>query len=419
MDSALTEPFVCFCLRSVMPFCVSALFEQEADALFHFRQRLVRDVGRALGAFAHLLLEVGAVVHDALEVLAYGAQLLGHGLADGQFEVAVAFACELRRDCVHTLARDGAVDRHEVVDAILAFAVADLGLAVRDGALEFLDDDIFVVEDGDRGFRVRVGLAHLARRILQAHDARARFRIVALRQLERLAVRVVEPRRDVARELEVLRLVGADGDVVGLVEQDVARHERRIGKETRVDVLRVLRGFVLELRHAGELTELRAAIHDPAHLRVAFVVALHEHEAFLRVDAAGQQQRKGLPRLLAAFLRVDVDRQGVQIGDEIVAVVLLLDHAPVAHGTEVVAEREYARRLDAGEDDLLFVLFLCGCIFRHSHFSFDKMNTSLIIARFAPGCRENWETQKFCKKISKSLDKFDGMRYSNNCETVS
>jgi hypothetical protein len=39
---------------------------------------------------------------------------------------------------------------------------------------------------------------------------------------ERLAVAGVEPLRDVARELEMLALVVADRDDVGLVQQDVA-----------------------------------------------------------------------------------------------------------------------------------------------------------------------------------------------------
>ena len=342
--------------------CRRALFlEQQANAFLDLRERLAGDLRRALSALFHLLVEVGAILHKRCEALADGAELLSDSLADGRLEIAVALARELARDVLHRLVRDGGVDGHEVVDAILALAVADLRLAVRDGALEFLQDGFLVVENGDGRLRVRVGLAHLARRILQAHDACTGLREIALGQLEHLAVGVVEARRDVARELEVLRLVRADRHIVRLVEQDVACHERGVGEEAGIDVVRVLRALVLELRHARELAELGAAVHDPAHLRVALVVALHEDEALIRVDAAGEEQRERLARLRAALGRVDVDREGVEVGDEIVAEVLLLQILPALDGAEIVTEREDARRLDAGKDDLFRVF----CFFCH------------------------------------------------------
>ena len=53
------------------------------------------------------------------------------------------------------------------------------------------------------------------------------------RHAERLAVAVVEALGDVAGELEMLALVVADRDEIGLVEQDVARHQHRVGEEAR------------------------------------------------------------------------------------------------------------------------------------------------------------------------------------------
>jgi hypothetical protein len=97
------------------------------------------------------------------------------------------------------------------------------GFAVRDGALEFLQDGLFIIEDGDRRFRVGIGFAHLAGRFLQAHDAGAGFREVAFRQLEDLAIGMVEAGSDVAGEFQMLRLIGTDWYIVGLVQQDVAR----------------------------------------------------------------------------------------------------------------------------------------------------------------------------------------------------
>ena len=45
---------------------------------------------------------------------------------------------------------------------------------------------------------------------------------------ERVAEAVVEPDGDVARELEVLALVVAHGDPLGVVGEDVGGHEHRV-----------------------------------------------------------------------------------------------------------------------------------------------------------------------------------------------
>jgi hypothetical protein len=44
---------------------------------------------------------------------------------------------------------------------------------------------------------------------------------------------MVEPDRGVAGDLDVLALVVTDGDLVGVVEQDVGRHQRRVGEQAR------------------------------------------------------------------------------------------------------------------------------------------------------------------------------------------
>ena len=61
----------------------------------------------------------------------------------------------------------------------------------------------------------------------------------------------------------MLALVNAHWHKVRLVEQDIRRHQRRIGEETAVDVLAVLGGLVLKLRHARQLAELRIAVKNP------------------------------------------------------------------------------------------------------------------------------------------------------------
>jgi hypothetical protein len=67
---------------------------------------------------------------------------------------------------------------------------------------------------------------------------------------------VIEALGDVARELEMLPLVVADRDEVGLVEQDVAGHQNRVGEECGGDEL-LFRRLLLELGHPAELSVAR------------------------------------------------------------------------------------------------------------------------------------------------------------------
>ena len=85
----------------------------------------------------------------------------------------------------------------------------------------------------------------------------------------------------------MLALVFSHGHQVCLVEQDVRRHEHRIGEETGGDVVGVLLGFLLKLGHAAELAELGAAAQHPTELCVLGDMALDKHDAFLGVQAAG------------------------------------------------------------------------------------------------------------------------------------
>ena len=168
---------------------------------------------------------------------------------------------------------------------------------------------------------------------------------------------MVEAGGDVTGEFQMLGLVSAYGYIVRLIEQDVARHQRRIGEEARIDVLRVLGALVLELGHAAKLAELGAAGQDPAHFCMGGHMALDENKALFRVDATGQQQGESLQALLLPELRIDMHREGVQVCDEIIALIVFLHLLPVLHRSQIIAQGENPCGLDAAEDD--FFLFLC------------------------------------------------------------
>ena len=204
--------------------------------------------------------------------------------------------------------------------------------------------------DGVAGRLLARALAHLLLGGVQAHDARAGGRDHRVRQLERGAVELVEARGDVPRELDVLLLVGADGHLVCLVEEDVGRHQRRVGQQARADGVRRL-GLGLELGHAVEPAEGAGAGEHPGELGVRGDLGLDEHGGALRVDAAGEVERGDLERLLAQHGGLDVLRHGerVEIDDAEEVLVGVLEVLPLEQGAQVVADVQRAAGLDARE----------------------------------------------------------------------
>jgi hypothetical protein len=147
----------------------------------------------------------------------------------------------------------------------------------------------------------------------------------------------------------VLPLVVADRDDVGLVEQDVARHQHRVREEAGGDELALV-GLVLELRHPLQLAEARDRAEQPRRLRVRGDVALHEDRRALGVEAGGEEHGREIERLLAEVLGVVLDRDRVQVDDAEEALAALLRRRVLAEAADQVAEVLVARRLDAGED---------------------------------------------------------------------
>ena len=158
---------------------------------------------------------------------------------------------------------------------------------------------------------------------------------------------------DVARQLEVLLLVLADRHVGGLVDQDVGRHQRRIGVEAERGVLAVLAGLLLELRHAVHPADTGHAVEHPGELGVRRHHRLVEDDLLPAVDAGGQEGRGDLARLAGQQLGILRLGDGVQVDHAIEAFVVVLQAREVADRAEIVAEVEIAGRLHAGQDAAL------------------------------------------------------------------
>ncbi len=149
----------------------------------------------------------------------------------------------------------------------------------------------------------------------------------------------------------MLPLVLADRDLLGAVEQDVGCHQHRIGEQPDAGVLgALLRGLVLELRHATGLAEAGHAGQHPRQFDVLGHLALHEQHRPVRVDTDREQLRGGDQHPLAQFLRVLRHGDRVQVRDEVIGVELVLHRHPLLQRTEEVPEVEGVRGgLNAGQ----------------------------------------------------------------------
>jgi len=191
------------------------------------------------------------------------------------------------------LAGQRRVDRQQVGHPGLLDRVEDhVPPGVGDRGPDLLRTHLRVVEQVDDAGRRGRRLAHLRRRVLQVGDLRGLLDDVRLGQPEGLAEPVVEALREVAGELQVLALVLAHRDAVGLVDQDVRGLQDRVREQADGGAVgAALGGLVLELRHPAGLAEPGQAAEHPGQLGVLGHVRLDEQGRALRIDAGREQLR--------------------------------------------------------------------------------------------------------------------------------
>ena len=95
----------------------------------------------------------------------------------------------------------------------------------------------------------------------------------------------------------MLLLVLADRHMRRLVDQDVGRHQVRIGVEPDRGVLAVLAGLLLELGHAVEPAQAGDAVEHPGELGMLGDLALVEDDVPLGIDAGGDEGGRDLADL--------------------------------------------------------------------------------------------------------------------------
>ena len=191
---------------------------------------------------------------------------------------------------------------------------------------------------------VAVALAHLL--AVDAGDEGGFFADLGFGNHEGLAILFIELDGDVTGHFHVLLLVLAHRDDVGIVEQNVSRHEHGIGKETVIHG-NALGGLVFEgvplfqQAHGGECGEEPGEFGDFGDIRLA------EENGFLGIEAAGEEIQSDIPGILAPLGGVEEGGHGMVIGDEVQRLALVLQLNGRPHHPEIVSEVQGAAGLDA------------------------------------------------------------------------
>ena len=163
----------------------------------------------------------------------------------------------------------------------------------------------------------------------------------------------VDPDGQIPGQLDVLLLVVAHGHHVDVVEQDVRRHQHRIGEKAGSHRLLAL-ALGLELGHPEELAGVGAAVEDPAQLGVGRDRRLYEHDGLLGVDAHRHVKGGHVQDVLPQLLGVLGDGDGVLIDYAVqaFAVLFVLKLHELYESAEIIANVDVSCGLNAREDPL-------------------------------------------------------------------
>ena len=171
------------------------------------------------------------------------------------------------------------------------------------------------------------------------------------RQHEQVAKQVVEALGNIARQFEMLTLIVPHRDLMGLIEQDIGRHQDGVVEQSGRHAVRLLLGcLVLVLGHAVEPTDRRHAVQNPGQLGMGRNMRLHEDRRHVGIDTTRNVQRGNFTRLGGQLLRVLQYGDSVHVHDAEEALVVMLFLDPLAECAEIIADSKVARRLNAGQD---------------------------------------------------------------------
>ena len=197
---------------------------------------------------------------------------------------------------------------------------------------------------------------------------------------------MVEPPRNLPRDLHVRRLVDSYGHKVRLVHQNVGRLQHRIAENPnrRQVLLFQLLLLVLVSRNPLQPAQRRNHLQQRVQRKMRRHLALQKDRALLPVQSGRQKVQRNLAHVgLQRFCIGVVGGQRVVVGDEVEALILraaILQHLvlqlhPVLQRAHVVAQVQPSRRTHAAQNALARRMI---CLF--AHFSLSGKGTG-----FCPG----------------------------------
>ena len=156
-----------------------------------------------------------------------------------------------------------------------------------------------------------------------------------------------------ACEFNMCNLVCADRDELRLVEQDVGGLEERITEEAVGSQILLAQLLLLILVAGDAFQPAKRSEHAEQQMQLGVLgnVRLDKDRALSGIQSRCQKVDSDIEDALFQTAGVGVvGGQGVEVGDEEVAVVVLLQVHPVVEGAHVVAEVQSAGGAHAGEN---------------------------------------------------------------------
>ena len=143
----------------------------------------------------------------------------------------------------------------------------------------------------------------------------------------------------------MLFLILADRHMGRPIDENVSRHQSRIGIKADRGVFTILARFFLELGHAVQPAQTRDAIEHPSQFGMFGNLRLVEHNVLFGIDPAGQKGGCDLADALAQLRRILRHRDRVQIHHAINAIMAVLQRHEFGDGAEIIAQMQIPRRL--------------------------------------------------------------------------
>ncbi len=273
----------------------------------------------------------------------------------------MSFASPGRNDVLKRHIVDNGFDLEEVADAgLIKHIKLNLADTVGGSRHDFLFDGGGVVGKHDFAVGGGGGFAHFLLGVLEVTDADAVFDVhefdLILRfggESEDFAEAVIEALSETTSEFEMLELIFADGDVNGVVEEDVSSHEDGVVEDADIDIVLSL-AFVFVLGHAVELAHAGDAVQNPAEFGVGGDARLAvEVDIRCKFETSSEVVFEGFDKVLLKF-PIDVGDDRVEIGDEDVDLgFITMGVGEANHGkerTKKITESELTIDAKAGED---------------------------------------------------------------------